>query len=215
MTRSPLCVPLVVEIYITSEDVMTRSPLCVPLVAEIYITTCPSGGRNIHYKLQGLMTHLRYLSSAHDFKRATFHTWWRGPVPTWVLSLSWGSDWLGKITGIGLEGDPFWSRFLANQRFRMKLDQKRDRSIHFAPFNEPLVGLDSQWSKLLSQKSRVISCNLEVDGHYLDPTFLYYRPQGTRFHSSVGSKQVQQPTTDLLMGAQWGDQSPPEICHFW
>ena len=47
-----------------------------------------------------------------------------------------------------------------------------------------------RWSKLLSQKSRVISCNLEVDDHYLDPTFLYYRPEGTRFHSSVGSKQV-------------------------
>ena len=45
-------------------------------------------------------------------------------------------------------------------------------------------------SKLLSQKSRAISCNLEVDDHYLDPTFLYYRPEGTRFHSSVGSKQV-------------------------
>ena len=35
-----------------------------------------------------------------------------------------------------------------------------------------------------------VSCNLEVDDHGLDPTFLYYRPEGTRFHSSVGSKQV-------------------------
>ena len=35
-----------------------------------------------------------------------------------------------------------------------------------------------------------VTCNLEVDDHGLDPTFLYYRPEGTRFHSNVGSKQV-------------------------
>ena len=57
-------------------------------------------------------------------------------------------------------------------------------------FRDSVTSSDMLRSKLLRQKSRVISCNLEVDDHYLDSTFLYYRPEGTRFHSSVGSKQV-------------------------
>ena len=44
--------------------------------------------------------------------------------------------------------------------------------------------------EIVEPKSGLISCNLKVDDHGLDPTFLHYRPEGTRFHSSVGSKQV-------------------------